>query len=167
MLSILRLSKTLTDEPTPAVPPGVELRTFRSPDDIAGWLALRESTFAGLTAAGRLWTAADFEREFLSKPWWSQQQMWLATAPINDAFPTSKIIGAVTLGRSGRPPHDEPCVMWLMVDPQHRRRGIGQTLLTTLERRVWDDGKRSITLETHALWADAVRLYEQNGYRRT
>jgi GNAT superfamily N-acetyltransferase len=159
-LPLLRFTKSLLSAPAASSSDGVTLRTFEG-RDVAVWLALREAAFRGLVAPGRPWTATDFEREFLAKPWWSPQRMWLAT----DAG--GELIGAVTLGRSGRRPHDLPCVMWLMVVPQLRRRGLGRALLATLERAVWEAGERSVTLETHASWTDAVRLYEQCGYQRT
>lgn len=158
---ILRFSHTLTQPPDLPVPGGATIRTFRNPDDVAEWLALRQAAFARLVVAGRPWTRDDFRREFIAKPWWSAERMWVATDE------GGAVAGAVTLGRSGRPPHDAPCVMWLMVDPRFRRRGIGRALLTTLERAVWEAGERTITLETHSSWGDAVRLYERCGYQRS
>jgi GNAT superfamily N-acetyltransferase len=158
---ILRFSKSLDVCPPEINPKSAAIRTFRGPEDVESWLVLKAVAFAGLTASGRAWTAEDFQREFVVKPWWSPQRMWLAT---DDG---GAIVGSVTLGRSGRPPDDLPCVMWLMVDPQHRRRGVGRALLTTLERAVWEAGELRVTLETHSSWTDAARLYEQTGYRRT
>lgn len=157
---ILRFSKSL--DRLPDVPKLITttIRAFHRPQDVDAWLELRTAAFAGLVASDRAWTQDDFAREFLGKAWWSPQRMWLATDDVG------ALVGAVTLGRSGRPPHDEPCVMWLMVDPSQRRRGIGRALLATLERAAWEAGERRVTLETHTSWTDAVRLYEQAGYQR-
>jgi ribosomal protein S18 acetylase RimI-like enzyme len=57
-------------------------------------------------------------------------------------------------------------VVWLMVDPDFRRRGIGRALLATLEASAWQSGERELVLETHADWSAAVRLYESFGYAR-
>lgn len=155
---IRRFFKVLQGPATPPRGQPAQIRCFRDPDDVAAWLALRTAAFADLTAGGRHWTASDFHREFVGKPWWSPERMWLARDPLG------AIVGSVTLGRSGRPPHDEACVMWLMVDPAHRRHGIGSLLLATLERAAWDAGERRLTLETHSSWTDAVRLYERFGF---
>ena len=85
-------------------------------------------------------------------------------APRALLMPTTTV-GSVTLARRGDPPHDKPVVHWLLVLPGYRRRGIGQLLTATLEAAVWDAGGRQVWLETHAGWADAVRLYTRLGYR--
>lgn len=156
---ILRYFKSLAAPPELPSCETTQIRTFRDPTDVPAWLALRTAAFAGLTAGGPPWLEDDFRREFVSKPWWSPERMWLASDP------RGATVGTVTLGRSGRVPQDVPCVMWLMVDPTHRRVGIGRLLLATLERAVWDAGERWLTLETHSSWIDAVRLYERSGYR--
>lgn len=169
MTPLLRLAKPLAFEPIARAAPGVEIRPFRDEAHVDTWLALREAAFAGLVKSARPWTRGDFEREFTAKPWWSPEYCWFAT--LSKSNPTSDspvtdlpVVGSVVLGRSGRSPDDEPCVMWLMVDPTRRRRGIGRALLTTLEQAVWNAGERRIVLETHRNWRDAVQLYQQCGY---
>lgn len=73
-------------------------------------------------------------------------------------------IGAVALGRAGRPPHDRISLQWLMVAPMQRRRGIGRALIAVVEQAAWDAGERELSLETHADWRGALRLYEHCGY---
>ena len=160
MLPILRFAKLLHARPEPS-PASASIRCFAGAGDVSAWLALCDTAFAGLTASGRRRTADDFEREFTAKPWWSPERMWFAEDEVGN------VVGSATLGRSGLPPDDVPCVLWLMVDPRYRRRGIGRALLTTLEQAAWDSGERRLTLETHAAWRDAVRLYERCGYERT
>jgi GNAT superfamily N-acetyltransferase len=53
-----------------------------------------------------------------------------------------------------------------MVSPEVRRRGVGRLLLATLEAAAWSQGERELTLETHADWSAALRLYEACGYAR-
>lgn len=105
----------------------------------------------------RPWSEADFAREMTSKPWWRDERTWMATP---DDAPT-ELIGAVTLAMR----KDTPIVHWLMVDPEWRRRGIAQQLLTHLERAVWEHGDREVRLETHKNWQFAVELYTKLGYR--
>lgn len=159
MSKILHLQKTLTQRSVPPTLPGVTIRPLIRPGEVDGWLALRTVAFAGLVAAGRPWTPNDFEREFAAS------RVWLATlAPGESPGEESPIIGAVALGRAGRPPHVRPSLQWLMVDPAHRLRGIGGVLIAVIEQTVWDAGERELGIETHADWRDAVRLYERCGY---
>ena len=170
--NIIRLRKTLNSVLEPKEVPGITVRPFAGPDDVAGWLELRTAAFADLVAAGRPWTAEDFHREFTAKHWWSPDAMFLATStasrerqrPESKTPPITPILGAVTLGRTGRPPHDSASVQWLMVHPAHRRRGIAQLLLGTLEAEAWRRGERALTLETHASWNAAIELYRKAGY---
>jgi len=152
--------------------PGVTIRPFNAagPDsgdsDAPAWLELREAAFAGLVASGRSWTLDDFHREFMAKPWWQPERMLFAVAVENggEAIVRELIMGAATLGRAGRPPDDHASVQWLMVRPEHRRRGIGKLLLSTVERQAFAAGETTLSLETHAAWNDAVRLYHAAGY---
>ncbi|MBL9081016.1 MAG: GNAT family N-acetyltransferase [Planctomycetales bacterium] len=148
--------------------PGITVRPFAGPDDVAAWLDLRTAAFANLVAAGRPWTAEDFHREFTAKPWWSPDALLLATSTASRERerPESKtsLIGAISLGRTGRPPHETAAVQWLMVHPDHRRRGIARLLLRTLEAEAWRRGDHALTLETHASWNAATELYRNAGY---
>jgi GNAT superfamily N-acetyltransferase len=169
MTPVLHFAKSLAFEPITRDVPGLEIRPFRDEADVDAWLALREAAFAGLVKSARPWTQADFRREFTGKPWWSPEHCWFATLSesnltVDSPGMGSPIAGSVVLGRSGRPPDDEACVMWLMVHPTWRRRGVGRALLTILEQAVWNAGEQRIVLETHRNWRDAVQLYQQCGY---
>jgi GNAT superfamily N-acetyltransferase len=159
-MKILRFEKRLAVVAVPQIP-GVRFRWPTGPDDVTAWLRLRREAFAGMLAPGRDWTAADFEREFTSRPWWTAEAMWLAETVASPA-----VVGSVVLGRSGRSPDDRPSIQWLMVAPEFRGRGLGRALLAAAERAACDRGETSLTLETHADWRDAVRLYEQTGWVR-
>ena len=54
--------------------------------------------------------------------------------------------------------------MW--TSPAHRRRGHGARVLAALEQAAVGLGYRAVRLETGALQAGAVALYEAAGYRR-
>lgn len=151
---VLQMTKALATRPTVAAVPGVTLRHYQGADDMASWLALRDRAFAGEQPAVRPWTEREFHREFLEKSWWRSEAMWFA---VNEQL----IVGSVTLARRA---DDKPVVSWLMVDPNHRRRGIGQLLIDTLEAAVWDEGGKQIWLETHTAWEGAVALYRKLGY---
>ena len=162
MAIILQLTKRLTERPEPAQLAGVKLRHYAGQDDIETWLDLRRRAFARQKVGIDNWDAADFEREFLRKPWWSPEAMWLAEAEA--LLVPAKVVGTVTLARRGEPAAGKPVVHWLCVLPAYRRRGIGRLFLTTLETAVWDSGRRQIWLETHSAWREAFALYQSLGY---
>ena len=168
MSKILRLSKRLTARPQATLPPSTTVRTFIGPEDVEAWLRLHRAALSGLTAAGPIWTAVRFEREFLDKPDWSPEHLWFAVrespTPSGDVTAVASPLGTIALGCDGRPPHDCATIRWLMVAPEARRRGIGAALLACAELRAWNDGARVVSLETHADWTDAVRLYRRAGY---
>jgi len=56
-------------------------------------------------------------------------------------------------------------VMNVAVDPDHRRRGIAETLLNTLFETTAGDGRRGYTLEVRVSNDGAIRLYERLGFR--
>jgi GNAT superfamily N-acetyltransferase len=162
MAIILQLTKRLTERPAPAEVPGIRLRHYSGPDDIERWLDLRCRAFARQKVGISAWDAADFEREFLTKPWWRADVMWLAETRAGPA--AGEVVGTVTLARRGQPPADKPVAHWLCVHPAYRRRGIGRLLLATLEAAAWDAGQRQIWLETHAAWREAYELYRVAGF---
>lgn len=157
MSKIVRLQKTLIRRSEPEAVPGVTIRPFRDPEDLDAWLRLREAAFAGLVAAGRPWTPEDFRREF------ARSRLWAAVRqPADQTGPA--VVGAVALGRVGRPPNDYPSLQWLMVAPGSRRCGVGRALIAVVEQTVWDADERELRLETHVDWSDAFRLYGRCGY---
>jgi ribosomal-protein-alanine N-acetyltransferase len=56
-------------------------------------------------------------------------------------------------------------VMNIAVDPVHRRRGVGMTLLERLFEATAGDGRRGYTLEVRVSNNGAIRLYERAGFR--
>jgi ribosomal protein S18 acetylase RimI-like enzyme len=162
MAIILQLTKRLYERPDVAELPGVTLRHYAGADDIETWLDLRRRAFARQKVGIDNWDAADFQREFLNKPWWRPECMWLAEAEA--LLLPRKVVGTVTLARRGEPPAGKPVVHWLCVLPGYRRRGVGRLLLRTLEAAVWDSGQRQIWLETHSAWREALELYQSLGY---
>jgi GNAT superfamily N-acetyltransferase len=159
---------------------GLSIRHYVGPADIVPWLDLHQAAFAKSRVGLARWENADFEREFLQKPWWQPERMWLAELPplqcASESTPglfqlakpvagKPRLIGSITWSDRNMAGKTVPAVNWLMVSPLHRRSGLGLKLLNLLENAVWNAGFRQIQLETHTAWAAAVQLYERQGYR--
>jgi putative acetyltransferase len=52
----------------------------------------------------------------------------------------------------------------MYLHPKARGKGLGKYLLGRLERAIFDRGYREIWIETASILAEAVKLYEANGY---
>jgi GNAT superfamily N-acetyltransferase len=159
MPAVLHFRRQLFRPPDVADVPGICVRSFSAPDDVAAWLALRNSAMADQVPRVRPWSESDFFSEMQSKPWWRPERTWLAI-PLETSAP----IGAVTLALREGADSTIPVVHWLLVDPAWRRRGIGRLLVSHLELAAWDDGWREVELETHANWTPAVAFYQSIGY---
>ena len=159
MPAILHLRRTLVVIPQPVICTSVAVRNYAGPSDLAAWLELRRRAFAGEAKSVGPWDAADCRREFLSKPWWKPERMWLA-----EAIAGGQVVGSATLGEHGPAENSEPAIHWLMVDPDWRRRGLGRLLVGLAESACWQQDRREIWLETHSAWTAAVKLYRQLGY---
>ncbi len=159
---VQQLTKKLSARPTLPQIADVHLRHYAGRHDIPAWLELRRRAFSRQKVSLSDWDTADFEREFLEKPWWQPQAMWLAE--MQRLMMPREIVGTVTLARRGGATDDKPVVHWLAVLPRFRRLGIGHLLMASLEAAVWDGGERQIWLETHEAWVEAARLYRSLGY---
>ena len=155
-LPITHLSRELLCQPSVRSVPGVVVRNYAGEQDVDAWLDLHRRSFASETPAVRIWTRADFDAEFLVKPWWSPDRMWFAQA--------DGVVGSVTLALRGRKPAARPVVHWLMVVPEWRRHGLGRCLMATLEAACWRAGYRAISLQTHVGWTAAEAFYRTMGY---
>lgn len=165
MANVLHLYRTLHERPELQRLPGVGLRQFTGSNDVAIWLELRHRAFAREKVGVRQWTPAEFEAEFLAKPWWSPERLWFAEAETQQpGLPPRYAIGTVALAFRGAGGAAQPVIHWLAVLPSWRRRGVARLLLAALEKSCWDAGYREIGLETHGAWTAAVRFYEQAGY---
>jgi GNAT superfamily N-acetyltransferase len=163
MSPILHFRKQLICPPVAAEVAGISVRTVQLPEDISGWLALRERAMAGERPVARPWSEADFHAEMTAKPWWRAEHSWVAVSQEGGGG-SNALVGAVTLAeRSGRE-GDVAVVHWLLVDPQQRRRGVGRSLVQQLECAAWDAGWRELQLETHVGWTAAVAFYQSMGY---
>ena len=153
------MRKQLGNAPKRVVLPRIELRSFIDARDIPHWLELHARSLPH-SVGGRPWTEQDFAREFLRQPWWNATRMWFAQS----RGANGRTLGTVTLGERGVPERSQPSIHWLLVDPDHRRRGIGRLLVSAVEETCWQAGQTTLTLETLTSWTDAVAFYEALGY---
>jgi GNAT superfamily N-acetyltransferase len=161
MRPVIQLAKRLDEMPQVMQALGFRLRHFASDDDIRRWLNLRDAAFADVKPRPGSWTEADFQREFLSQPWWQPERMWLAEVP-EAGEPV--LVGSVTLGRRGADGSERAVIHWLMVHPSWHRRGVGTALLRAVERACWGRDWQTIAVETHSGWSAAVEFYLAHGY---
>ncbi len=159
--SVLHLRRTLRKRPQPAECPGVAIRPFAGTEaEVEAFLALRHRAFRGLHPPVRPWSRDDFQRQLIARPWWDPSRCLLAwTTDGQDR----RLVGSAVLAIYAL---EKPvaAVCWLMVAPEFRRRGLGQTLLAHLEQMAWDQGVRHVRVETHSGWKDAVQFYLRQGY---
>ncbi len=161
MTSVLHFRKELLDPPVERAGAGISIRSIVVPDDVAGWLKLREPSDgrtyspSARVEPGRL-RRSDARETLVAKR--------LDVAGNRSRRLVSRVIGAVTLGVRTGADATVPIVHWLLVDPAWRRRGVGQMLMSRLESAAWEVGYRQVELETHAKWKDAVAFYQSMGY---
>ena len=161
MPSVVQRKRVLIERPALARIPDVSLRNFAGDGDIEQWLALRDRAFARQKVGVRKWDVSDFRSEFLEKPWWRPEWMWLAET---QALPNAQLIGTATLALRQSETATIPVVHWLCVLPSWRRRGIGRLLMTVVEQAAWEAGYCEVALETHEAWHEAAACYDALGY---
>ena len=155
-MAILVLKKRIAAKERPPIEAGIGLRSFLGLGDAIAWLELHQVCFS----LPRKWTMKDFQREFVSKPWWSPQSMWFASST------SGGCLGSVTLGVTSHriEGRNLPSVHWLMVRPDARRRGIGRFLVWQLEDHCRRNGENVVLLETRSDWEEANQFYGTVGY---
>jgi GNAT superfamily N-acetyltransferase len=165
--AIIRLHRELDVMPQVASVEGVTVRAIDLPGDVEPWLPLRDAACADLRPRPGTWSTADFHREFTGQSWFHRNRMWVAEASgvmetrhESDRNLSGAVALAVRRSAAGATAH----VHWLLVHPEHRRKGLARSLMATLERACWDAGIRRISLETHRDWRAAVALYRNLGY---
>jgi len=141
--------------PEPAVPAGVTIRTFRSGQDEAAWLAVNAAAFANHPEQGAM-TAADLAAR-LAEPWFDPAGFFVADRD-----------GAM-VGFHWTKQHEDGLgeVYVLGVAPAGYRQGIGRALLITGLRYLQLRGNTTVRLYVAAASGPAVALYSSYGFTTT
>jgi len=133
------------------------------PEDAEAWAVLRREALeryplafgATLRDVGQL---AEMVRERLASPEYSA---------VFGAFDAASLVGIVGIVREERTKERHKSVIWGMyVTPQHRRRGVGESLLHAAIRQAqtWK-GVEQVSLSVTETAPEAKRLYERNGFQ--
>jgi ribosomal protein S18 acetylase RimI-like enzyme len=149
----LRMGFTRFDDlPTPRVPDGYAIRTFRDGDD-DGWLSV-------LGTGG--WDAWDRDR----------LDAMLAVGPahmprdgIVFATRDERIVGAACLALHGGDTMAAAEIGWVVVDTAHRGRGIARAIVTAMLGLIRERGYRYAFLRTEPFRGPAIKLYLDLGFQ--
>jgi ribosomal protein S18 acetylase RimI-like enzyme len=146
----------LAQEPPVALPaPGYTLRPFTGAD-AADWVALWDA----------LWDEGllpDEHPDWRAHPSYVPALDLVACAP--DGTLAGLILGNLFRDERGSVEPDGAWLLWLGVEPAHRRQGLGRALMQAALREMWARGCRRILLNVDADNRPAVRLYERCGFR--
>jgi GNAT superfamily N-acetyltransferase len=138
------------------------VRPFRIQADIDPWLELRSAAFKSEHPPAGAWTPDDFHREFIAKPWWSPDRLWVVEPLAGGPF-------AATIGLIVPAPNQprRAALHWLAVRPASRGTGLGSFLIRHAERAAWEAGARELWIETHAGWQAATALYRRLAFHES
>jgi len=136
-------------------------------------VSVRNAAGSDLREIVRLWqtnikttnTAPDIADFFYSFKIYFFVAVCSGSACSGSADTTNKIVGFVggtVRNGSGHDAH----ISGIAVEKEHRRRGIGTRLLTTVEREFRADGFGKVTLEVRKSNRAAINFYEKQGYKR-
>ncbi|MCD6291305.1 MAG: GNAT family N-acetyltransferase, partial [Anaerolineae bacterium] len=145
--------------PPPRPPAGVHLRTYRSEQDAAAWVALDALAFAGHWGAAPLTLedVAAIERRADFDPaglWFAEIDGKLVGQALARYNAESGALMGIPVGRI-----DDVAVL-----PTYRGRGIGRALLLAAMNYLWEHGCRVIELTVDGENVGARRLYDALGF---
>ncbi|EID09667.1 mycothiol acetyltransferase [Mycobacterium xenopi RIVM700367] len=155
-----QMRRPLRDVPEPAIPEGVQIRTYAGPSDDAELLRVNNAAFADHPEQGG-WTAAHLA-ERRAEPWFDPHGLFLAFDTA-----TGRLLGFHwTKVHPAHPGLGEVYVVG--VDPAVHRRGLGRLLtaigVASLARRLKDAAEPTVMLYVESDNVAAVRTYQGLGF---
>jgi mycothiol synthase len=172
---LLIMRRRLSDEiPSPELPPGVLIRTFRPGEDDADWVEVNAAAFAAHPEQGAL-TVADLA-DRMAQPWFDPDGFFVAVAAdVMVGFHWTKQHGVATphaarlvpvAGASENLQHDDHFgeVYVLGVAPSAAGHGLGKALLLTGLRHLKQQGNTEVELYVEADQPGPVGLYRAYGF---
>lgn len=160
MRTLLIMKRPLTDLPTPVVPEGIMIGTFRVGADEQAWLRVNARAFAHHPEQGSI--DAEDLAERTREPWFDPAGFFLARST-SDA--EGKVLGFHwtkqhdVLGEAGLGE-----VYVLGVDPDAQGRGLAKALLLTGLAHLGDAGDEVVELYVEADQPGPVGLYRAYGF---
>lgn len=160
---LLQMRRSLHDPPAPAIPPGVQIRSYSGAGDDAELLRVNNAAFSWHPEQSG-WTAADLAAR-RGEPWFDPDGLFLA-------FDTAGPDTARLLGFHWTKVHlDEPGlgeVYIVGVDPAEQGRGLGRALtavgVAALARRLAAADDPAVLLYVESDNTAAVHTYRQLGF---
>lgn len=160
---LVQMRRSLRDPPEPAVPPGVQIRTYGGTGDDAELLRVNNAAFAWHPEQSG-WTAADLAGR-RREPWFDPQGLFLA---FGTAGPDAgRLLGFHwTKVHLGEPGLGEVYIVG--VDPAAQGRGLGRALtavgVAALARRLAAAEHPAVLLYVESDNTAAVHTYQQLGF---
>jgi ribosomal protein S18 acetylase RimI-like enzyme len=101
--------------------------------------------------------------DIVEQLWSEQMRLWLVEKVIEQ----TETLGCLWLGNAVDPLAGDlyPHIFLLYVDPHHRRRGLGSTLMQSAETWATQQGYQQLGLNVFVENASALSLYAQLGYK--
>ena len=140
------------DLPEPAVPPGVEIRTFVSGEDERDWLRVNAAAFVDHPEQALI--DADDLADRMAEPWFDPKGFFVAT------------IDGTMVGFHWTKQHQDQLgeVYVLGIEPSAAGRGLGKALLLTGLRSLREQGNTRVELYVEADHRAAIGLYLSYGF---
>lgn len=146
----------MPSEPVVSWPPGYRLRLATNADAES----LRQLIFGVLAEYGLRGDPEGTDRDLANLDLnYFQAGGWFAV--VLDA--SDALVGSVGLMPQG---DDSVELRKMYLGRRHRGQGLGRALLASAIAEARSRGFRRLTLETASVLAEALRLYERNGFRR-
>ncbi|OXM82514.1 GNAT family N-acetyltransferase [Paenibacillus rigui] len=73
----------------------------------------------------------------------------------------------VSMGAYRKYDNDSAEIKRIRIDQEYQRKGIGQLILTALEKSAKEKGYKRLILDTTIKQFPAIKLFERNGYKET